>query len=144
MEFGNALAGRGPTERGAGDLPGVLEYLEPVMKNLSAPDTRLERFISALAATAAEVAPVAAEQAEMFVNLDTTFTRARERRAVPLGDDRRDAADLHRRRGDPAHDQALPGQQRRPVQRAAPGHSGAHGVGAHDRRRARGRRGSAE
>ena len=75
MEFGNALAGRGPDINAAlGELPGVLENLEPVMENLSAPDTRLERFISALAASAAEVAPVAAEQAEMFVNLDTTFT----------------------------------------------------------------------
>ena len=75
VEFGNALAGRGPDINAAlGELPGVLENLEPVMENLSAPDTRLERFISALAASAAEVAPVAAEQAEMFVNLDTTFT----------------------------------------------------------------------
>ncbi len=75
VEFGNALAGRGPDINAAlGDLPGVLENLEPVMKNLSAPDTKLERFISALAATAGEVAPVAVEQAEMFANLDTTFT----------------------------------------------------------------------
>ena len=43
------------------------------MKNIGAPDTGLDRFISALAATAAEVAPVAETQAEMFVSLDTTF-----------------------------------------------------------------------
>ena len=52
----------------------MLRYLEPVMTNLSAPDTGLERFISASAAAAAEVAPVAEVQAELFVNLDSTFT----------------------------------------------------------------------
>jgi virulence factor Mce-like protein len=75
VEFGNALAGRGPDLNAAlGKLPGTLEYLEPVMKNLGAPDTRLDRFISSISAAAAEVAPVAEQQAEMFVNLDTTFT----------------------------------------------------------------------
>ena len=75
VEFGNALAGRGPALNSAlGRLPRVLRYLEPVMTNLSAPDTRLERFISASAAAAAEVAPVAEVQAELFVNLDSTFT----------------------------------------------------------------------
>ena len=75
VEFGNALAGRGPDLNAAlGDLPGVLEHLEPVMRNLNDPDTHLERFIVALAAAASEVAPVASEQAQMFVNLDVTFT----------------------------------------------------------------------
>jgi virulence factor Mce-like protein len=74
VEFGNALAGRGIDLNGAlGELPETLEVLEPVARNLSEPDTRLVQFIDALAATAAEVAPVAEEQAEMFVNLDTTF-----------------------------------------------------------------------
>jgi virulence factor Mce-like protein len=74
LEFGNALAGRGIELNSAiGRLPGVLELLEPVMKNIGAPDTGLDRFISALAATAAEVAPVAETQAEMFASLDTTF-----------------------------------------------------------------------
>jgi virulence factor Mce-like protein len=75
VEFGNALAGRGPALNAAlGRLPRVLRYLEPVMTNLSDPDTGLDRFISASAAAASEVAPVADVQAELFVNLDTTFT----------------------------------------------------------------------
>ena len=75
VEFGNALAGRGPDLNAAlGELPSALEYLEPVMRNLNAPETGLERFVVAISAAASEVAPVASEQAEMFVNLDTTFT----------------------------------------------------------------------
>jgi virulence factor Mce-like protein len=75
VEFGNAVAGRGPQLNAAlGDLPPLLRVLQPVMRNLSDPRTRLGRFFEALAATAAEVAPVAAEQGRMFVSLDTTFT----------------------------------------------------------------------
>jgi ABC-type transporter Mla subunit MlaD len=74
VEFGNTLAGRGVDLNGAlGELPETVKVLEPVAKNLSDPDTQLVRFIQALAATAAEVAPVAEEQAQMFVALDTTF-----------------------------------------------------------------------
>ncbi len=75
VEFGNALAGRGPELNAAlGKLPETVTLLKPVMKNLSSPDTKLERFIVASANAAAEVAPVAEVQAQMFVNLDTTFT----------------------------------------------------------------------
>ena len=75
FEFGNALAGRGPTLNEAlGKLPSVLENLQPVMENLSSPDTNLARFVQALAATSREVAPVAETQAQLFVSLDTTFT----------------------------------------------------------------------
>ena len=75
VEFGNAVAGRGPDLNAAlGELPGALRYLQPVMRNLGAPETRLEQFIAGISAAAAEVAPVAEQQAEMFVNLDTTFT----------------------------------------------------------------------
>ena len=75
VEFGNALAGRGPDLNAAlGKLPGALEELQPVMANLGARETRLERFVAGLAAAAAEVAPVAEQQASMFVALDTTFT----------------------------------------------------------------------
>jgi virulence factor Mce-like protein len=74
FEFGNALAGRGPVLNEAlGELPGVLELLEPVMKNLAAPSTGLQRFVQAISATAAEVAPVAEVQAQLFVSLDQTF-----------------------------------------------------------------------
>jgi hypothetical protein len=74
VEFGNALAGRGPALNAAlGDLPPVLPKLASVMRNLGAPSTGLRRFVATLSATAAEVAPVAEDQARAFVALDTTF-----------------------------------------------------------------------
>jgi virulence factor Mce-like protein len=74
VEFGNALAGRGPDLNSAlGRLPRVVRYLQPVMENLNSPETGFERFITASAAAAAEVAPVAEVQAQLFVSLDTTF-----------------------------------------------------------------------
>ena len=79
VEFGNALAGRGPALNEAlGKLPSVLENLEPVTANLADPETGLGRFIQALAATAAEVAPAAETQAQLFVSLDTTFSALAE------------------------------------------------------------------
>jgi ABC-type transporter Mla subunit MlaD len=73
-EFGNALAGRGQALNAAiGELRPLVERLEPVMRNLSAPDTGLGRFVSALSATAAEAAPVAEIQGQLFVDLETTF-----------------------------------------------------------------------
>ena len=75
FEFGNAIAGRGPDlNETLGLLPDTLRYLEPVMKNLASSDTQLANFIRGSAAAAAETAPVAEVQAELFVNLDTTFT----------------------------------------------------------------------
>ena len=72
--FGDALAGRGPDLNAAlGELRPLLDRLEPVARNLAAPSTGLERFVRALSDTAAEVAPVAETQAQMFVSLDTTF-----------------------------------------------------------------------
>jgi virulence factor Mce-like protein len=72
--FGTGLAGRGQDLNTAIDqLQPLLDDLEPVARNLSDPATRLDRFFKALADTAAEAAPVAEEQAAMFVNLDTTF-----------------------------------------------------------------------
>lgn len=74
VEFGNALAGRGLDINAAlGELSETVKVLEPVMANLNDPDTRLARFISAISATASEVAPAAEDQAQMFVALDTTF-----------------------------------------------------------------------
>ena len=52
----------------------LLADLEPVAQNLSDPSTRLNRFFASLARAAEEVAPVAEEQASLFVNLDTSFT----------------------------------------------------------------------
>jgi virulence factor Mce-like protein len=74
-EFGSSVAGRGPDINAAiGVLPGLLEVVEPVMRNLASPSTGLGRFFKALEASAAEVAPVGETQAHMFASLDTTFT----------------------------------------------------------------------
>jgi virulence factor Mce-like protein len=74
VEFGNALAGRGQNLNAAiGDLRPLVERLEPVMRNLAAPDTGLSRFVSALSAAAAEAAPVAEIQGQLFADLETTF-----------------------------------------------------------------------
>ncbi len=75
VEFGNALAGRGPAINSAiGRLRPLLPKLTRVMTNLGSPETRLGRFFSSLTDTVAEIAPVASQQADMFVALDTTFT----------------------------------------------------------------------
>ena len=74
LEFGNALAGRGgQLNAGLQELRPLLDNLEPVMRNLAAPQTRLERFFPSLAAAAGEAAPVAENQAHLFVALDQTF-----------------------------------------------------------------------
>jgi phospholipid/cholesterol/gamma-HCH transport system substrate-binding protein len=73
-QFGTALGGRGvDLNEAIGELRPLLVRLEPVARNLSSPQTGLARFVDALAATAAEVAPVAETQAHLFVSLDTTF-----------------------------------------------------------------------
>ncbi len=74
VEFGDALAGRGQGLNVAvQDLNPLLATLQPVMRNLADPDTRLARLFRALGATAAEVAPVAETQSALFRDLDTTF-----------------------------------------------------------------------
>ena len=74
IEFGDALAGRGPDLNEAiGRLNSLLPRLERVARGLADPNTGLEGFFRALTQAAAEVAPVAEQQAQMFVNLDTTF-----------------------------------------------------------------------
>ena len=73
--FGGGFAGRGQDVNTAIEafVP-LLADLEPVAQNLSDPSTRLNRFFASLARAAEEVAPVAEEQASLFVNLDTSFT----------------------------------------------------------------------
>jgi virulence factor Mce-like protein len=72
--FGEGLAGRGSDLNSAIDeLRPLLRDLEPVARNLSAPETRLDRFFRELGDAAGEVAPVAEQQAALFVNMDTTF-----------------------------------------------------------------------
>jgi virulence factor Mce-like protein len=74
LEFGNALAGRGGDLNAAiGQLKPLVEQLTPVMRNLADPNTGLANFVSSLSATAAEVAPVAEIQGQLFADLDTTF-----------------------------------------------------------------------
>src|SRR3954454_5288419 len=74
LEFGNALASRGvDLNEAIGQLKPLVEQLTPVMRNLADPNTGLGNFVSSLSATAAEVAPVAEIQAQLFVDLDTTF-----------------------------------------------------------------------
>jgi ABC-type transporter Mla subunit MlaD len=73
--FGNALAGRGPQLNEAiGALRGLVEEGEPAAANLAAPSTNFSGFFKALEALSATVAPVAQQQASMFVVLDQTFT----------------------------------------------------------------------
>jgi virulence factor Mce-like protein len=74
-EFGSAVAVRGQALNDAiGVFPSLLRNLRPVMENLSDPETDLEGFVQGLGQAAAEVAPVAEEQASLFRGLDTTFT----------------------------------------------------------------------
>jgi virulence factor Mce-like protein len=74
LEFGNALAGRGVDFNEAiGQLKPLVQVLTPVMRNLADPNTGLSNFVSSLSATAAEVAPVAQIQGQLFADLDTTF-----------------------------------------------------------------------
>jgi virulence factor Mce-like protein len=75
LEFGNALAARGPALNAAiVELRPLLERLIPVMRNLSSPQTDLSGFFRGLGRAAAEAAPVAETQAQMFTALDTTFS----------------------------------------------------------------------
>jgi virulence factor Mce-like protein len=73
--FGGGLAGRGrDINLAIEQFVPLLSNLEPVARNLSDPRTRLDRFFRSLGRAAEEVAPVAEEQASLFVNLDTSFT----------------------------------------------------------------------
>jgi virulence factor Mce-like protein len=74
VEFGNAVAARGPALNSAiGDLAPLVRRLEPVMRVVGAPRTRLEGFVAALRETLDELAPVADVQARLVASLDTTF-----------------------------------------------------------------------
>jgi phospholipid/cholesterol/gamma-HCH transport system substrate-binding protein len=83
-EFGTAFAGRGPDlNRAIEELNPLFLNLVPVMRNLSDPRTQLSQTVRALGRTARVVAPAAETQAELFRNLNTTFT-ALARVAGPL------------------------------------------------------------
>ncbi len=73
--IGGGLAGRGISLNEAIQLaPRLLTDLEPVMTNLADTRTQLERFFPSLARAARIVRPAALTQADLFSNLDTTFT----------------------------------------------------------------------
>ncbi len=73
--IGNGLAGRGQDLNEVITLlPPLFSNLQPVAQNLSNPATRLERFFPSIARVASIVAPAAQTQADLFANLDTTFT----------------------------------------------------------------------
>ncbi len=79
LGFGTALAGRGESLNTAiGAFRPLLTDLLPVAQYLRTDKTDLTGFIKALGQSAAEVAPVAAAQADVFVGLDTTFTALAE------------------------------------------------------------------
>ena len=74
LEFGNGLAGRGADlNLGLENLSPMLANLAPLMRTLADPRTGLGRLIPALGRAAGLAAPVAQAQAQLFVNLDTTF-----------------------------------------------------------------------
>ncbi|MGA7434182.1 MAG: MlaD family protein [Solirubrobacterales bacterium] len=78
-EYGGFFAGRGGAiNELLGQLPPLLKVAEPVTRNLSSKETDLAGFINGLSQAAAEVAPVADQQASQFVALDTTFTALAE------------------------------------------------------------------
>jgi virulence factor Mce-like protein len=72
--FGDALAARGTSLNNAiGALNPFLTHLTPVMTNLASPQTHLNDFFKQIGAAAAEVAPVARVQAQLFTNMADTF-----------------------------------------------------------------------
>lgn len=72
--YGDAFAGRGPQINAAfGSLRMLAEHSQPVLRVLVDPSTNFGGFWRALEALSATVAPVAAQQASMFVGLDRTF-----------------------------------------------------------------------
>jgi virulence factor Mce-like protein len=72
--FGNALAGRGPALNEAfGSLRSLVVHAQPALATIVAPSSNFGGFWRALEDLSATVAPVAEEQASMFVALDRTF-----------------------------------------------------------------------
>jgi virulence factor Mce-like protein len=72
-EFGDGLAGRGADlNRLFQALAPLLRDIQPALRNLSNPETRLDRLFRALGRTAALVAPVSEQNAQLFVNLNRT------------------------------------------------------------------------
>jgi ABC-type transporter Mla subunit MlaD len=72
--YGDGFAARGASlSRAFAALNPLLTNLRPVAATLADPRTNLARLIPAIARTAAIVAPVAEQNAELFTNMATTF-----------------------------------------------------------------------
>jgi virulence factor Mce-like protein len=72
--FGDALAGRGPQINGAlGALRRLVESGQPALRTIVAPGTNFGGFWRSLEDLSATIAPVAEQQASLFVALDRTF-----------------------------------------------------------------------
>jgi ABC-type transporter Mla subunit MlaD len=74
LEYGTGFAGRGGDINTAlHDLDPLVRHGEPALNTLLAARTRFDQLFPALGRTAAEVAPVARTQGELFADLNTTF-----------------------------------------------------------------------
>jgi ABC-type transporter Mla subunit MlaD len=74
LGFGQALAGRGnDLNQAIGNFVPLLTNLAPVMRNLASSKSDLAGFIRGLSSFAAALAPVSTQEADLYVNLDTTF-----------------------------------------------------------------------
>lgn len=72
--FGQALAGRGADlNQAIGAFVPLVKDLTPVMRNLASPTTNLKGFITGLARFTSALAPVARQEAALFVGMDQTF-----------------------------------------------------------------------
>lgn len=72
--YGDAFAARGASlNEVIRNLNPLFRYLDPVARVLTSKETNLEGFFPALARTAAIVAPVSDQNAEMFANMSRTF-----------------------------------------------------------------------
>jgi hypothetical protein len=75
IEYGNAFAARGADlNQGLRNLKPLATHAEPAARNLADPKTGFDRLFPAFAQAANEVAPVAQQQADLFSNLNQTFT----------------------------------------------------------------------
>jgi virulence factor Mce-like protein len=80
--FGDALANRGQSINMAiGAFRPLLRDIIPVARYLQAPETGLSNLVRQLGNTARIVSPAAETQAQLFVNLDRTFTALSDVRA---------------------------------------------------------------
>jgi virulence factor Mce-like protein len=72
--FGDGFAARGASlNQAIENLNPLFQNLAPVARKLVEPSTKLKRFFPELADSARIVAPVAAENSEVFTNMATTF-----------------------------------------------------------------------